>query len=124
MAVDMKRIYGTNNAFEYSETVTANLIDVSSEEIFIPSNVASLTTGIVRKSGTGKYKLQVTYSPKSEVQAATAEWFNWDIPCADPVTGFCDEDQIQWWIPVPGSIRLIVEGVGSDTVVYWSMRAN
>ena len=123
MPSDMKRIYGTNNAFEYSETVTANATDLNGEEVFVPSNVASLTLGIVRKSGTGKYKLQTTYSPKDEVTAGTAEWFDWELPGVD-ANNWLDETKVQWWLPVPGSIRLVVEGVGSDTVVYFSMRAN
>lgn len=123
MAIDMKRIYGTNNAFEYSESVLANAADTTSEEIFIPSNVASVTFGINRLSGTGMYKIQTTYSPKDEVTAGTAKWFDWEISGVDE-NGWFNLDKVQWWLPVPGSIRLVVEGVGSDTTVYWAMRAN
>lgn len=122
MASDMKRIYGTNNAFEYSETIESAATIQEGEEKFIPSNVASITMGI-KRTGTAKYKVQVTYSPKDEVTSGTAVWFDWDIPGVD-VDGFYDEDEIQWWIPVPGSIRCVVEGAGTGTSVYFSLRAN
>ena len=125
MAVNMQRIYGTNNAFEYSETVSSAATTQYSQEIFIPSNVASLTMGLKRSgtSGTAKYKVQVTYSTKEEVANATGVWFDWDITGVDS-NGYIDEDAVQWWIPVPSHIRLNVENAGTGTDVYFSMRAN
>jgi len=127
MAVNLKRIFDTNNAFEYSETVVSSTGEVSSKELFIPSNVATVVMHLRRKAGTGQYKIQTTTSTRDEIfgqnGASPAEWFNWDIPEADSVTGYVDQDEIQWWVPITSGMRLITEA-GTGTTVYFSLRAN
>lgn len=123
MATLMKNIRGTNNAFEYSESVTATSTNVQGAEIFVPSNVATVTLGLRRQSGTGGYKMQATYSTRNEVDLGTAEWFDWDISGLD-ASGFLDQDEFQFWMPIPSHLRLVVEGDGSTTEVYMAMRAN
>jgi len=122
MAQNMKQIWGTNNAFEHSESVTTVGANKVSVPLFIPSNVAVVTMGIRRKSGTAKFKVQITMSTVDEVNAGTAEWFNWNLPGVD-VSGYLDTDDVQWWVPIPSHMRFIVDS-GDVTTVYFSLRAN
>ncbi len=123
MATNLDRVYGTNNAFEWSETVESGDDELTyGEELWIPSNVGQLTAGITRQEGTGGYKIQVSYSTKSEVTAGTGVWMDWELSGIDG-DGFMVDDQTQFWCPIPSHIRIVLEA-GSGTTVYWGMRAN
>lgn len=124
MATSMKQVLGTVYAYEYAETLVSEAGEKFGEDVFIPPNVAQIGLGIRRKSGSGRYKVQITYSTRSEIfDSGNAEWFNWDVPSADPVTGYIDLDEITWWIPIPSGIRIVAEA-GAGTTIYFSMRAN
>jgi hypothetical protein len=122
MATTMRQVLGTVYAYEHSETVVSDVTEVTSEAIFIPPNVAQVSIFLRRKVGSGRYKVQVTGSTRDEIFGGTeAEWFDWDIPGL--TDGWTDEDDIQWWIPIPSGIRIVME-LGSGTELYFSMRAN
>lgn len=122
MATALSRIYGTNNAYEFSETLTSTGAEVVGEEKWIPANVGQLTGGIVLKAGTGGYKIQVSFSTREEVEDGIAEWFDWQIPGVD-ANGWIYDAESQFWCPVPSHVRCVTQGV-SGTSVYFSMRAN
>lgn len=127
MANNMKRITGTNNAWEYSATISSQVgVSSYSEDLFIPSNVGSTVMFIRRKTGTAKFKVQATTSTQDEIfgqnGAAPAEWFNWDIPATD-ANGWLDEAEVQWWVPIPSGLRLVIEASAVATDVYFSLRA-
>lgn len=128
MASNMKAVAGTKNAYEYSETLDSSTNQaIVGEDIFIPSNVGSAVMMIRRKSGTGKFKVQATCSTRNEIYGLNgegpAEWFNWDIPGTDS-NGYVDEDEVQWWVPIPAGMRMVLEAAAVPTSVYFSLRTN
>ena len=122
MAQLTNNIRGTNNAYEFSETIVSSGTGKVQEALFIPSNVATVVLGIRRKTGTAKFKVQITVSTRDEVDAGTAEWFDWTISGVDS-NGYLDDDDVVWWVPIPSHLRLVVEA-GDATNVYMSVRAN
>lgn len=126
MAQLMKDIRGTNNAFEFSETITTTGTETVNVPIFIPSNVAVVTMGVRRTSGTAKFKVQISMSTIDEVNGVAgedaAQWFDWQLPGID-ANGYLDDDEVQYWVPIPSHMRFAVAS-GDATSVYFSIRAN
>lgn len=127
MATQMGQVLGSVYAYEYALEQESAAGEVTSQAVFIPPNVAQVSLGIRRLTGSGRYKVQVTYSTRDEIYGTSttspnAKWFNWDIPGTNG-DGWYADDEVQWWIPIPSGIRLVNEA-GTGTTVYWSMRAN
>lgn len=125
MAILMQNIRGTRNAFELEIDLVGTAVEVVSEAVFIPSNVATITFGFTRESGDAGYKIQTTYDTRDSVDLSpsTVRWFDWEVSGVD-TNGWLDQDQIQWWLPIPSHIRIAVDGSGSPSDIHYAMRAN
>ena len=124
MAVNMKSIWGTNNAQAYSTTMTANGSTTQySQAVNTPANVGGLTFGIKQKVGALPFKLQVTMSTTEEVNADTAEWFDWEPIEELDINGFLDQAEYTSWVPTPSATRFVVPAGTLNDTVYFSVRA-
>jgi hypothetical protein len=58
MAQPMSRVYNTQNAYEFSETIVSEATEKIGTENWIPANVGQVTVGIRQKVGSGgiRYK--------------------------------------------------------------------
>ena len=122
MAQPMSRVYNTQNAYEFSETVVSEVGAVIGTENWIPANVGQVTCGIKQTVGSGGYKVQVSFSTRQEVEDGIGVWFDWEIPGKD-AGGFVTDTESQFWMPVPSHMRLVL-AAGVGTTVYFSARAN
>lgn len=119
----MKSIFGTNNAYVYSLTISGALTEQVSDAINTPANVGGITIGIKQKTGACPFKIQVTMSTPDEINADTAEWFDWEDTEGLDAEGFLDSPTFQGWIPTPSATRFVLKEANAGTSVYFSVRA-
>ena len=94
----------------------------TSEAIKLPANVGGISFGI-KRSGTVKYKVQLSYSTETQERDGEAEWFDWeDLPGLD-INGYMDLDSFQWWIPIPSFMRIVIDAGTLGDTVSLGMRA-
>ena len=133
MAINARAIKGAPNAFEYSkkETVAFGGAEQVSEALLATTNSTGMTFTVDRLTAPDvKFKMQMTCGTISEVNSGLIDgttdslpWHDWDVPGID-VDGFLDQDQFDWWIPIPSAIRMVTKNahISTDQYLYWAVR--
>ena len=118
----MSRVFGSPYAAEVSGTLSSAATETAGIDYMIPTSVGVVAVGITRQSGTGKYKMQVTFSTRSEIESETAIWYDWEVAGID-ANGFIDADTTVLNMPVPSGFRFVMDA-GEGTSIYYGVRAN
>lgn len=139
MAINSKRIQTAPNAFEYSSgvlTIPFGGTAVITDPLLSLTSSSGLTfqCDILTQGATDdvKYKMQLTTGTVEEINSTFIEgsttslpWHDWTIPEVEgQVDAFISELQLDWWIPIPSAVRMVIknDSVDTDATFYWSVR--
>jgi hypothetical protein len=134
MAINARSIKGAPNAFEYS-----NLISVAfggteqvTDALLATTNSTGMTFTIDRMTAPDcTFKMQMTCATTEEVNNGVISgtqtpipWHDWDVPNMDAGTHYLDQDQFDWWIPIPSAVRMVTKNahVSTNQNIYWAVR--